>query len=251
MQRKPTFLASEEWLTVPWHGDATPKNILHRLLDVVVSIPAYLSKIDEFSAFLNEGTRSPTELLPLQSSIWESAQELGQRLQQWESEDANKYSVHGVQEKVDIEGEDEFPVFQCQDIQTMEIIRPAVFAFPDLLLAMSMCFYWATRLILSAADPGIVNTISLEERYQLACNICRSVKYYVLNIPGCLVSRLMFVLRVAFETFADGTVEKAFVTELFTYIGVRFRFPVFLNQCSSLVARDREEVKPEDDDLIR
>jgi hypothetical protein len=42
----------------------------------------------------------------------------------------------------------------------------------------------------------------------------------------------MFVLRVAFDTFTDGMIEKTFVQELFDYIGNKYRFPVFMNRCS-------------------
>lgn len=231
--RKPTFMASEEWLTVPWIGDAPPKNILHRLLDIVVDIPAYLSQFDELCASLNDGTKTPPELVTSQSNVRDHAMELDRRLRQWECQDASQYPAGGLWEQVDLEGKDDFPIFRCQHFKTVDIIQPTVLVYPDLLLAMSMCFYWATRLILSAGDPGIVRVLSPEERYILACNICRSVKYYVLNIPGCLVSRLMFVLRVAFDTFAEETVEKEFVSDLFAYIGVQFRFPVFSNRCPS------------------
>lgn len=206
-----------------------------------MGIPTYLSQFDELSASVNEGTKTPPELLPLQSNVREHALELDYRLQQWESQDAGQYPAGLSWEEVDIEGEDRFPVFRCQHFKTVDIIRPTILVFPDLLLAMSMCFYWATRLILSAGDQGVVSVISLEERYHLACSICRSMKYYVLNIPGCLVSRVMFVLRVAFDTFADGMIEKEFLAELFAYIGIRFRFPVFLNQCSSEAVKDKRE----------
>lgn len=201
-------MASEEWLTVPWLGDAAPKNILHRLLDIVVDIPTYLSQFDELSASLNDGTKTSPELVTSQSKIRDHALELDRRLREWECQDASQYPGGGLWEQVDIEGNGDFPVFCCQHFKTVDIIQPTILVYPDLLFAMSMCFYWAMRLILSAGDAGIVNVLPPEERYLLACNICRSVKYYVLHVPGSLVSRLMFVLRVAFDTFAEDTVEK-------------------------------------------
>lgn len=113
-------------------------------------------------------------------------------------------------------------------------LRPApLLVYPDLLSATCMTFYWALHLTLSTADSGLGSVLGLQERYQYACNICRSMKYYVENTPGGLVSRIMFVLRTAFDAFADGMVEKAFVTEVFRHIADKFHFSVFANQCAS------------------
>jgi hypothetical protein len=236
---KPTFLASEEWLTVPWLGDAPPKDILQLLLDVAVDIPAYLSRVDEFSVCLRDRTAPRTGLRGMQSAILENAELLDHRLQHWKSTSVDQYPGGGLWEEDQGEPEDEFPVFRYQDPRTMAILTPTVFVFPDVLLAMSLCLYWTMRLLLSNDRDGSV--ASLRERYQLACNICRSVRYYVRSIPGCLVSRLMFVLRVAFDSFTDGMVEKQFVASLFAYIGSRFRFPLFRNMCVSSDYRKRNE----------
>lgn len=158
--------------------------------------------------------------------------QLERRLQQWKSTSVDQFSPGPPCEERQTDSGDNFPIFRCQSSGKKEVFTPTVFVFPDLLLTMSLCFFWAMRLILSA-EPGVARFVSLQERYQLACNICRSVRYYVRNIPGCLVSRLMFVLRVAFDTFSDGMVEKEFLSGLFVYIGNQFRFPVFLNKCVS------------------
>ncbi|PWY87538.1 C6 finger domain protein [Aspergillus heteromorphus CBS 117.55] len=235
VHRKPTFLADKDWLTVPWPGDAPSKDILQRLLDVAVHIPGYLCEIDEFSALLKADTKSPAELVTMQTNIWERAHELQGQLQMWKAMYADTYPSGGPWEESvhDIDPTDDFPIFRCRNPSTMEVIVARNIFYPDLLLATSLGFYWALSLIISATDTGLVGVLGLQERYQFACNICRSMKYYTHNIPGCLVSRVMFILRTAFDNFADGMVEKDSMGDLFAYIGRKFEFPAFSNKCTS------------------
>ncbi|PKX89829.1 Zn(II)2Cys6 transcription factor [Aspergillus novofumigatus IBT 16806] len=245
VQRKPTFLASKEWLTVPWPGDAPSKDILHRLLDIAVDIPAYLGQIDDFAAALRSGTVPSTELVAQQTAIWDRATELQSRLNLWKSMFADTYAPGRAWEEPAPDAATKsksettettvptFPTFMCRDPATMELVPAKLLVYPDLLSATCMTYYWALHLIVSTTDSGLVSVLGLQERYQYACNICRSMKYYVENIPGCLVSRTMFVLRTAFDAFADGMAEKEFVTEVFRHIAAKFHLSVFSNQCAS------------------
>ncbi|RHZ57463.1 Zn(II)2Cys6 transcription factor [Aspergillus thermomutatus] len=238
VQRKPTFLASKEWLTVPWPGDAPSKDILHRLLDIAVDIPAYLGQIDDFAAALRSDTAPSTALVAMQSAIWDRAAELHSRLNLWKSMFADTYPRgRAWEEEPETERETEtdrrFPTFKCRNPATMDLVTAKLLAYPDLLSATCMTYYWALQLIVSTTDSRLAGGLGLQERYQYACNICRSMKYYVENIPGCLVSRIMFVLRTAFDAFAEGMVEKQFVTDVFRHIADKFHFTVFANQCAS------------------
>ncbi|OJJ67210.1 hypothetical protein ASPBRDRAFT_59203 [Aspergillus brasiliensis CBS 101740] len=235
VHRKPTFLAEKDWLTVPWPGDGPAKDILQRLLDVAVHIPGYLAQVDEFSALLKGGNKPPSELVNMQSAIWDRATELQGLLQVWKNMYADTYPLGGPWEESPSKADptDDFPKFKCRNPSTMQIIVGQNIMYPDLLLATSMTFYWALGLIISTTDPGLVSVLGLQERYQYACNICRSMKYYTQNIPGCLISRVMFILRTAFDNFADGMIEKESMAEMFTYIGRKFELPVFSNKCTS------------------
>jgi hypothetical protein len=226
---------------VPWPADGPPKDILQRLLDIAVDIPAYLSQIDIFLAQLQRGSTgasSPAELVPLQTTIWEQALELQTRLHMWKAMYADTYAKGAPREEIDEPSADGFPVFRCRDPNTLQVLPAQVLVYPDILLATAMCFYWALGLVVSATDDGLTSVLGQAERYQYACNICRSAKYLIQNIPGCLVSRLMFMLRTAFDTFSDGMIEKEFMTELFLFIGRKLEFPVFSNQCTSSSIRD-------------
>ncbi|OJJ45894.1 hypothetical protein ASPZODRAFT_26497 [Penicilliopsis zonata CBS 506.65] len=250
IHRRPSFMATPEWLSVPWPADGPPKDILHLLLDIAVEIPAYLAQIDEFSEALKTNALAPSDLVAAQTAIWEKASELDGRLHQWKALHADTYPGGSAwevpvpssrqqqqqqqqqQDQTTPRDDDNFPIFQCRNLSTMQIVTPPLHYYPDILLSQSMCFYWAVRLVLSAADSGVVSVSSAHERYVYACHICRSMKYYVLAAPGCLASRMMFILRVAFDTFADGMMEKRFIETLFAFIGHKLRLTVFTNQCS-------------------
>ncbi|THC94196.1 hypothetical protein EYZ11_006337 [Aspergillus tanneri] len=233
VHRKPTFMASKEWLTVPWTGDGTPKDILHRLLDIAVDIPGYLSQIDEFMALLREANSPPSLLAAMQSSILDLAGELQARLNMWKTMYADTYPPGMPKEELDCETPDGFPVFKCRDPSTMQTVTAKVLVYPDILLATSMSLYWALSLVISTADSGLVSVLGPQRRYLFACNICRSMKYYIQNIPGCLVSRIMFVIRTAFDVFTENMIEKEFLVECFHFIGRKLQLTVFSNQCAS------------------
>ncbi|KAE8134745.1 hypothetical protein BDV38DRAFT_154478 [Aspergillus pseudotamarii] len=233
VHRKPSFLASKDWLTVPWAGDAPVKDILQHLLDVAVDIPGYLSRIDEFGAMVDRAAACPFELTGMHSSICQQATNLQARLNMWKAAYADTYSLGTAWEVHDTESTDGFPVFRCRNTSTMSVTVAKVLYYPDILLATSMCFYWALSLVVSASDSGFVSVLGPQQRYQFACNICRSMKYYINNIPGYLMSRIMFVLRTAFDAFSPGMIEKEYIAELFQYIGRKLEFPVFSNKCTS------------------
>ncbi|KNG85791.1 putative C6 finger domain protein [Aspergillus nomiae NRRL 13137] len=233
VHRKPSFLASKDWLTVPWAGDAPAKDILQHLLDIAVDIPGYLSRIDEFSAMVDRAAVCTFELTGMQSSIWQQATELQARLNLWKAAYADTYPAGTAWEAYDTESADGFPIFQCRNTSTMSVTVAKILHYPDILLATSMCFYWALSLVVSMSDSGLVSVLGPQQRYQFACDICRSMKYYINNIPGYLMSRIMFVLRTAFDAFSPGMIEKEFIAELFQYIGRKLEFTVFSNKCAS------------------
>ncbi|KAH2853137.1 hypothetical protein KXV85_001981 [Aspergillus fumigatus] len=211
------------------------------LLDIAVDIPAYLGQIDRFTAALHSGTVPSTELVAQQTALWDRATELQSRLNRWKTMFADTYPPGQAWEepaadtatRPESDPQTTFPTFLYRDPATMRLRPAPLLVYPDLLSATCMTFYWALHLTLSTADSGLGSVLGLQERYQYACNICRSMKYYVENTPGGLVSRIMFVLRTAFDASADGMVEKAFVTEVFRHIADKFHFSVFANQCAS------------------
>ncbi|MCJ1243569.1 hypothetical protein MMC30_000766 [Trapelia coarctata] len=48
--RKRTFLEDQDWITIPWMDNPTPKSSMHRLIDVVARIPGLLEDSDRIQA---------------------------------------------------------------------------------------------------------------------------------------------------------------------------------------------------------
>jgi hypothetical protein len=222
-------------MTVPWAENNLQKDILHFLLDVAVDIPAFLGDYDAFKSSILQGKLPQDELVSMQNKTQATAITLDQRLQLWHSIHASNYEHGYVTEKsaAQFPHDSTCPRFHCRDVITGEISQPSVLVYPDLLLATTMCLYRALRLVVAGADnDGFVVVLSPPKRYRLAVDICRSIPYYLHTVPGFLVSRLMFVLRVAFDTFSEGTIEREFIQQLFGHIGEKYHFRVFQNQCS-------------------
>lgn len=233
--RKPTFLARKDWLTVPWSDDGPRKDLLHFLLDVAVDIPGFLGDYDTFKSTFLHSKALQAELVAIHDTLQARAIGLDRRLQLWHSVYATNYE-HGYfweSETQEFFNDDRLPRFHCRDATTGEIIQPSVLVYSDLLLATTMCLYRALRLVIAGAEnDGFITVLGVSERYRLAVDICRSMPFYLHTVPGFLVSRLMFVLRVAFDTFTEGTIEREFIQQLFGYIGEKYHFRVFQNQCS-------------------
>ena len=118
---------------------------------------------------------SSSELTSLQTTIWEKAMELDARLKLWEAMCVMSYPGGGPWDEINTTPGNDFPVFKCRDPNTLKAFVPRDLMYPDLLLATSMCFYWAMRLIISSTDGGLPSVLTIQERYDSACNICRSM----------------------------------------------------------------------------
>ncbi|KAL5041962.1 hypothetical protein BDW71DRAFT_200958 [Aspergillus fruticulosus] len=220
--RKPSFLAREEWKTVPWSAGTTPKNILHYLLDLAVEIPGVLSQHDELQVGIESNILSAHERSVKQTALWNAVGDLTDRFALWKINWVDGYP-DGPPREVPAADESEacFPVFRCRDLRTGAVITPTKFEYPDLLLTQTMCIYYASCLVLSSVDTRPTDRVSPIEQYQLACGICRSLEWYILKSPGNMINRLAFPVRVAWEAFPDGGPERKFLWEVLKLVEKR------------------------------
>jgi hypothetical protein len=58
--------------------------------------------------------------------------------------------------------------------------------------------YYASMLILSTVDTRPADAITSTEKLELARLICRSMEYYIRAVPGNMINRMAFPLRVAY-----------------------------------------------------
>ena len=73
---------------------------------------------------------------------------------------------------------DPFPIFHCRDLRTMQTVRPPTIVYPGLRLAERMCIYFAYLIIMSTIDTRPECSVILVEKYQLGCDIARSLQCY-------------------------------------------------------------------------
>ncbi|KAK1148018.1 hypothetical protein N8T08_010651 [Aspergillus melleus] len=218
--RLPTFLAQEDWKTVPWSAGTTKKDILHHLLDLTVEIPALLSQHDSLQADLQSGVMMGAhETAVKQTTLLNNIADLTSRFLQWKVTMVDNYP-DGPPKEVETEPNDQFPTFYCRDLRTGAIIKPTKFAYPNLRLAQTMCLYYSARLVLSSVDtrPDRVGPV---EQYGLGCGICRSLEWYILTAPGNMINRLAFPVRVGWEAFPDGGPERRFMYEVLKLVEKR------------------------------
>ncbi|KAL3251038.1 hypothetical protein ABHI18_010866 [Aspergillus niger] len=210
---EPTFMADKEWLTVPWLSSAPDKDILHQLLDIAVEIPGWL-----FRSRKLEGSAKDSTDLAEQVAVRKQSNVLQERLRCW------VFTNVVVPDRIPEEesGDDmntavNDPVFEFYMMSAGSHVVARNLRYPDLLLATSMCLYWALSIIImTRAEPRSHNVLA--ERYVYACNICRSMKFYVCHAPRCLVVHMMFAFRTACETFQLGTVERESAEALITLV---------------------------------
>lgn len=218
--RSPSFLAFEEWKTIPWSAGTTTKDILHHLLDLAVEIPALLSLFDELEVAYGSAGLSTREVHLKQARLWNGVADLTSRYAQWKHDWADAYpdgpprEVESQEQQQQQTGSYKFPIFRCYDLRTGAIVQPTTFVYPDLRLAQTMCLFYTTRLILSTVDTRPVDRVTPAQQYELACGICRSLEWYIRTAPGNMINRLAFPVRVAWEAFPDGGPERQFIHEV-------------------------------------
>lgn len=100
-----------------------------------------------------------------------------------------------------------------------------------------MFIYYAMRLILSSVD-SCPDGITPLEQYDLACQICRSLEWYILNGPESMINRLAVELHVittpgdilsrsaspvgvAWEVFPEDGPERLFIRQVFELVRKR------------------------------
>jgi hypothetical protein len=155
--------------------------------------------------------------------------DIERKLHGWKHHWADHYPNGQPTEKVsDHKDNNGFPVFRHVDLRTGMLTIAPTLVYPDGWLAESMCLYWMTFLILTPADPRGTGGISPHTQYTYACNICRSLQYYVGAIPGPQVFRIGIPMRTALDYFGNASTEGQFIMDIFHLIGRKFSVPLFM-----------------------
>ncbi|KAJ5708791.1 transcriptional regulator family: Fungal Specific TF [Penicillium malachiteum] len=231
--RQPSFLAREEWKTIPWSAGTTTKDILHHLLDLAAEVPALLAQSDQFQEAQESSVMGAQEMTVKQAALWNGITDLTGRFYQWHRDWVECYP-DGPPQEAEQKGDQGFPIFRRRDLRTGAVYAATKLIYPNLLLAQTMCVYYAVRLILSSIDTRPVDRVSLLEKYELGCGICRTYEFYILTAPGNMINRLAFPTRVAWEAFPDGGPERAFMAEVLSLVERRHSLGLWGGNMSEL-----------------
>ncbi|CAG8412787.1 unnamed protein product [Penicillium salamii] len=235
--RQPSFLAREEWKTIPWSAGTTKKDFLHHLLDLAAEVPGYLALSDAFKDAQKNSVMGAQEIAVKQSTIWNGIGELTNKFYQWYEDWVVTYP-DGPPQEVEQTGDQGFPIFQRRNLRTGATFTPPRFEYPNLLMAQTMCLYYSFRLVLSSVDSRPHDRVSPMEQYDLGCGICRSLEFYILTAPGNMINRLAFPTRVAWEAFPDGGPERQFMIEVLHLVEKRHALGLWGSAMPELSTRE-------------
>jgi hypothetical protein len=187
------------------------------LLEQVVDLPAILWRYDQYNIALQTSSTSPIELRVMLRRVWTAVGELEDSLRRWKRDWADTY-ICGQPSEVQYQGAGSFPVFQYLDPITLHIVRPLTVIYPDPQLARTLCMYHAAMLLLSSVDTRPVGAITSTEQLEFARLICRSMEYYIRAVPGNMINRMAFPLRVAYDSLPERSLERKYIKEVFQLV---------------------------------
>lgn len=219
--RQPTFLSREEWKTIPWTGNSFDKNMLQHLLDDILDIPAFLEQFDKENCVATTEIISSNQSSSHSSlSAWAIA--LDNRLSLWKSKYADSYSIG---QPTFASQTDNLPIFRCRNEDKSEIVTPTIIIYPDVMMATSLCMYNTARLLLSTT--GLLPASPKQKVYNYACDICRSIPFYIRHSSRLIMMDVEFPLRVIYNTFDKASIESKFIEDICRVIRDRYHLEIF------------------------
>lgn len=184
------------------------------------------------------------EMAVKQAALWNGIAELTAKFQQWHR-DWVECDPDGPPREVEQTEDQDFPVFKRRDLRTGAVYTPTKLSYPNLLLAQTMCVYYAFRLTLSSIDTRPEDRVTPMEQYEFGCSICRTLEWYILTAPGNMINRLAFPTRVAWEAFPDHGPERAFMVEVLWLVSKRHALGLWGSDMPELSVRENSPMNSE------
>lgn len=198
LQRKTTFLASDEWLTLPWASEA--RTFHDRLIDLMTRIPTLLEQTD-----MAMSIRNPMVAIREQLRMFEACQQMREALYDWRTR--MKVGAAETATEHQHQSGDDYP-FQYD------------YTFANHLFARTQTVYWSCHLVVSDTMHDLqVSLEQLEDRPTFfrspakdlhemsrtyAANIAQSIDYFLLPEMGALGADLIsFPMGLAYRFFSQ------------------------------------------------
>jgi hypothetical protein len=229
--RSPTFLARYEWKTIPWSVNPSSKDLTQHLLDHFADIPTLLAEFDILAEAESNSVAVSAER-DRRAMFCKFLLRLEHHLHQWKREHADPRG-QPFEVPLKLKGATELqafstlynvlPTFQCRDMSSQEIITPTLINYPDSELACALYVYYSTLLVISLLDIRTEGEIKPQQQYNLACFICRSAEYFTRIFSNENLFLILFGLRVAYDTFPKGSLEKQWVEDVYLLKGRTYK----------------------------
>jgi len=178
-----------------------------------VDLPEILYQHDLCAMAIRGKPHLDERITEQQQNLWGLVADFERKMRLWKRLWADAYPA-GQPIEVYSQGDDPFPVFRRLD-STGTIITPPTLVYPDPQSARTVGMYGAAMILLATVDTRPTGAITPSEKYDFACQICRTMEYYIRNVPGNHINRMAFPLRVAFDALPEASVERRFVGEVF------------------------------------
>lgn len=198
LQRKTTFLGSDEWLTLPWSTE--PKTFHDRLIDLMTRIPALLEETD-----IALSIRNPAVAVREQLRMLDACQQLEKAIHGWRA--GMKIGAGETATEHKRELGDKYP-FKYD------------FTYANHLFARTQAVYWSCHLVVSdtmhdlqvslerlnvsSTALGFTSEIIHEKSRTYAVNIAQAVDYFMLPEMGALGADVIsFPMGLAYRFFSQ------------------------------------------------
>ena len=149
-------------------------------------------------------------------------------MQEWKRTHADTYPSGQLHETSVPLGKHPFPIFKTRNPLTGEVLSPPAYVYPDPQLCRTLCTYYGALIVLSSVDSRPSSSASKPsphgppiqplQVFGFALAICRSVEYFVRNVPGNMTNRMAFPLKAAWEATPKDGPEKEFLAGVWAVI---------------------------------
>ncbi|KAJ9649909.1 hypothetical protein H2198_010766 [Neophaeococcomyces mojaviensis] len=204
VRRKRTFLAREDWLTVPW--TTVPVKTYHDILvDHVTRIPGFLEDFDK----LRETAHHPRTRISLHELL-QACHALKDVLTKWEH--GKKQLSRPVVIQHEQQKDDPYPFDHEMSWENHLFMNASlVYWSAQLVLSVTVC---QIELLLGSigfprANMHVETTSSSQQAHQFATCIAQSVPYALMPDMGALgINHITFPMCLAFQHFVESKDEK-------------------------------------------
>ncbi|ETS73802.1 hypothetical protein PFICI_14748 [Pestalotiopsis fici W106-1] len=230
--RRPTFLAKKEWKTVPWTLGTTSKDMMQYLFDDMLEIPNMLWYVDQCRGLKEKSTK--VELYDKACSI---AAKVKAGLERWKSTWLDPVIWRKPHEKNLRQMDPTLPVFRYPNPENPdEILEPPDMVYPNGALLAAVMNYHAALLIVNDAIRELEGRTEDAASVASAHEICRSMNYFLVNLPASMLGRVAQACVVAYDLYPEGGIERDYMAKAYDALvgGTWRRFEDFLDEFSIL-----------------